>query len=208
MNSVRIKVCGITRAEDAAVAQSLGIDALGFVFVQRSKRVVTVSRAAVICQSVGPFLVKVGLFLNPPRQEVLAALSAIPDLLPQFHGTESASFCDSFARPYIKAIGVASGIPDAGDLQQYKHATGFLFDSNAAGELGGTGHTFNWQKLQRYSGKPLILAGGINSDNVAEGLQLVRPYGVDVSTGVEESPGVKSAVLLKQFVRSARGASW
>ena len=207
MNSIRIKVCGITRAQDAAAAQALGVDALGFVFVQRSKRVVTVSEAVNICKDIGPFIVKTGLFLNPERAEVLDALAAMPDILPQFHGTESARFCDSFERPYIKAIGVASGLPEADELQQYRHAIGFLFDSNAAGELGGTGHTFDWQKLQSYSGKPLILAGGLNPDNVVEGLQLVRPFAVDVSTGVEESPGIKSTLLLEQFVRSVRGAA-
>lgn len=208
MTNSRIKICGIKHLEDAQHAEAAGVDALGFVFVPRSKRFVSIAQAADISARLGPFLTRVGLFLDSDPAEVTAALAAIPELHLQFHGAETPEYCDSFARPYIKAIGLGSGMPDEKQLNQYQKASAFLFDSNATGELGGTGHTFDWRLLQSYAGKPLILAGGLTADNVAEGIQLVRPYAVDVSTGLERSPGLKNPQLVSQFVSAAHGIDW
>lgn len=204
----RIKVCGITRAEDAAYAEAIGVDALGFVFVAASKRAISVEAAAPLCEALGPFVQRVGLFLNSPETDVEHALDTIPGLLPQFHGQETPDYCESFGRPYLKAIGIGSGMPAMRELEAYRSASGFLFDSNEAGQLGGTGHTFDWNLLRSYSGKPLILAGGLNPDNVASAVAEVQPYGVDVSTGVESDPGIKSDALVNAFVKNARSISF
>lgn len=216
MNPVRIKVCGITRSEDAALADELAVDAIGFVFVKKSKRFITVAAAADLSAEVGPFTQRVGLFLDDERELVEQAIARIPNLLPQFHGREQADYCDQFNRPYIKAIGVAGGMPADHELQSYKYCTGFLFDSNAPGALGGTGHTFDWYQLRDWqmqsrvagkTGEPrVVLAGGLNPDNIGQALQVLKPYAIDVSSGVEASPGIKDAELMRKFVASARGA--
>ena len=214
MKAVRIKVCGITRSEDAVLADELAVDAIGFVFVQKSKRFVEVEKAALIARQTGPFMQCVGLFLDDERALVEQALSEIPDLLPQVHGREPASYCDQFHRPYIKAMGVAEGMPSSDELAAYKNCSGFLFDSNAPGSLGGTGHTFDWNQLTGCSSarapqgqRRLILAGGLNPDNISAAIKQVKPYAVDVSTGVETSPGIKDAGLVRDFVTRARNVT-
>lgn len=210
MNPVRIKVCGITRSEDAALADEMSVDAIGFVFVGKSKRFVEIEVAAGIARETSPFMQCVGLFLDDEPALVLQALAAIPALLPQFHGTETASYCDQFERPYIKAMGVANGMPSSEEMSAYRNCSGFLFDSNAPGKLGGTGHTFDWDKLvgsEHDAQRRLILAGGLNPDNIAAAIQQVQPYAVDVSTGVETSPGIKDAALVRDFVTRARGSN-
>lgn len=202
MHHTRIKVCGITRAEDARHCEAAGVDAIGFVFVAKSKRRISTANARLIAERLGPFVTRVGLFLNPTTELVEEALTVMPDLLLQFHGTETGTFCDSFERPYIKAIGVGSGMPTTEILSAYSQAAGFLFDSNEAGQLGGTGHTFDWGLLKNNSDKPLILAGGLDVRNIARAIDQVQPYAVDVSTGVEVSPGVKDTRLIDQFVAS------
>jgi len=202
----RIKVCGITRLEDALQAEQLGVDAIGFVFCAASKRAITPAKAAVIDAELAPFMVRVGLFLNATSAEVEAAIAAIPNLLPQFHGTESAAWCDSFQRPYLKAIGVGEGLPTQAELAAFQHAQGFLFDSNAPGELGGTGHTFDWSILGADSPARLILAGGLHPDNVVAAINQLHPYAVDVSTGVEKAKGVKDSAKLEAFVSRVRAA--
>ena len=203
----RIKICGITRTEDALAAEALGADALGFVFVERSKRKTDVSNAATISKRLGPFVQRVGLFLDAPAIEVREALQVIPGLIPQFHGREDAEYCDSFDCDYLKAIGVGEGPPEAASLGAFQRCQGFLFDSNAPGQLGGTGHTFNWDMLNNMSTvEHLILAGGLAAENVAEAIVQVRPYAVDVSTGVEVSPGVKDTGLIEKFIDAVEGA--
>ncbi len=204
MNFTRIKVCGITQTQDAEYAESLGADALGFVFVARSKRYISIADAQQLSHLLGPFITRVGLFLNDERELVEQAIEAIPDLQLQFHGGEAPGFCDQFNRPYVKAIGIGSGMPEAKLLAQYRNASAFLFDSNTTGELGGTGHTFDWGKLRDYAGKPLILAGGLNPENVANAIQIVQPYAVDVSTGVEQAPGIKDPDRMLRFVSAVR----
>ena len=195
-------------------AARAGADALGFVFVEASKRNVTPQQAASICSKLPAFVTKVGLFLNAPESVVHAALEQIPELVPQFHGNESAAYCESFERPYIKALGVAPGatpgaavlMPDAASLIVYKNAVGFLYDSHAPGALGGTGKIFDWTQLAHSSDIPLILAGGLGVENVADAVRSVKPYAVDISTGVELSKGVKDHTLVTQFITAVMQA--
>lgn len=205
MNQPRIKICGITRLEDGLHAEAQGADALGFVFVNKSRRNISIAAAAEIAGELGPYVTVVGLFLDAARTEVESALTAIPELVPQFHGQESADFCDSFGRGYVKAIGVGNGMPDAAELQRYGRASAFLFDSNVAGELGGTGHVFDWELLRGYAGKPLVLAGGLDESNVLSAIDTVRPYAVDVSSGVESAPGIKDSGRVSRFINLVRG---
>ena len=202
----RIKVCGITRLEDALYAEQLGVDAIGFVFCAASKRAITPADAAIIADKIAPYMVRVGLFLDATDFEVNAALEAIPNLVPQFHGTEKPEWCDAFDRPYVKAMGVSNGIPSSTMLQSFSRAQGILLDSHAPGELGGTGHTFNWADLEDSMPGRLILAGGLSPENVEAAVRQVRPYAVDVSTGVERSKGVKDAAKMEAFVHAVRSA--
>ncbi len=209
MKATRIKICGITRLDDALAVETAGADALGFVFVEKSKRVISINDASVIAAQMGPFIQRVGLFLDAPAAQVEQALATIPGLMPQFHGRESPAYCDAFGRPYLKAVGVGGGIPGLSELQAFRHCQGFLFDSNAPGELGGTGHTFDWNKLNSYRSDvklvvPLILAGGLSAANVAEAVRVVDPYAVDVSSAVETSPGCKDVALINDFVDAVR----
>jgi len=203
----RIKICGITRAVDARHCEASGVDAIGFVFVEKSKRRVSVDRAAEIARALGPFVTRTGLFLNASTPSVMQALTAIPDLLLQFHGQETAAWCDAFDRPYIKAIGLGSGTPQWQELAHYRNASAFLFDSNTAGELGGTGHSFDWTLLHGYLGRPLILAGGLSIDNLAQAIEQVSPYAVDVSSSVESAPGIKDPALITRFVATTRAST-
>jgi len=196
----RIKICGITRTEDALLSEQLGVDALGFVFCEASKRFITPQNAKVIIDEVAPFITRVGLFLNASESEVEQALKLLPGMVPQFHGTESAQQCEQFGVPYLKAIGLGAGMPSLASLQEYKNAMAFLFDSNEPGQLGGTGHAFDWQTLDKNVGKPVILAGGLSVDNVKDAIAQIKPYAVDVSSGVEASKGIKDNAALKAFV--------
>ena len=196
----RVKICGITRLQDALLAESLGVDALGFVFVPASKRYITPTAAFAIASDLGAFTQVVGLFLDAPEFEVERVLALMPQLLPQFHGQESGEYCDSFNRPYIKALGVGSSMPAPDELSTYKNARGFLFDSNEPGALGGTGHAFDWTRLDKSIGRPLILAGGLQVDNIKTAINKVKPYAVDVSSGVESAKGIKDADAMQQFM--------
>lgn len=209
MNTTRIKICGITRLDDALSVEKAGADAIGFVFIDKSKRAIGIPDAVGIAAQLGPFTQRVGLFLDTPAAQVEQALATLPGLLPQFHGRETPEYCDAFGRPYIKAIGVAGGVPDVAELQEYRHCQGFLFDSNAPGELGGTGHTFDWYKLQAYLADnvlpaSLILAGGLTANNVGEAISTVKPYAVDVSSAVEFGPGSKDHELVHAFIAAVR----
>ncbi len=202
----RIKICGITRTEDALLSEQLGVDALGFVFCKASKRFIEPSDAKAIIDQVAPFITRVGLFLNADQSEVEQVLKLLPGLVPQFHGTESAQQCEQFGVPYLKAIGLGAGMPSLESLLEYKNAMAFLFDSNEPGQLGGTGHAFDWQTLDKNVGKPIILAGGLGVHNVADAMAQIKPYAVDVSSGVEASKGIKDASALKAFVSAVRKA--
>ncbi len=206
----RIKICGITRLNDALFAASAGADALGFVFVEASKRYLTPQDAATISAKLPAFVTRVGLFLDAPERDVQATLQLMPELVPQFHGNESSAYCESFNRPYIKAVGAAASVagqmPDAAALGAYKRAVGFLYDSHVPGSLGGTGKTFDWNQLAHESDVPLILAGGLGVENVADAVRTVRPYAVDISSAVEQSKGIKDNNLVTQFIAAVTQA--
>ncbi|NND92705.1 MAG: phosphoribosylanthranilate isomerase [Granulosicoccus sp.] len=204
----RVKICGITRLQDAHLAQELGADALGFVFVPTSSRFVTTEGAARIVGQLSPFVTPVGLFLNAEAEQVHAALQIMPSLLPQFHGQESGAFCDQFQRPYLKAVGLGAGnsVPCAESLSEFSQAIGFLFDSNEPGQLGGTGHAFDWTRLTGGIHRPLILAGGLSHQTVGKAIAQVKPYAVDVSSGVERDKGIKDADAMRAFMAAVRSA--
>ena len=219
MARTRVKICGITRREDARRAVALGADALGFVFVAASARCVSLETARRMVRELPPFVTPVGLFLDAETEEVEAALEAMPDLVPQFHGRESASWCEAFGRPYLKALGVAEGLPTRRALEAYEGARGFLLDSHAPGALGGTGHAFDWRRLAdgaleaddedgraRVGGRALILAGGLDASNAEEAVATLRPYALDVSSGVERAKGVKDEEAMRAFLDAVRRA--
>ena len=200
----RVKICGLTRREDVAAAVDAGADALGFVFVEQSPRAISIEQAADLFACVPPFVQSVALFLDPSSawvDEVIQRLG--PDLL-QFHGRESGAFCSHFGRPYLKALGTdqfAAGIGAA--VAEHPQARGFLLDSHVSGAVGGTGQAFDTRLWPRDAAHRLILAGGLNPDNVAEAIRATRPYAVDVSSGVEAAPGLKDPEKINAFVQRA-----
>lgn len=203
MNGVRVKICGLTRDEDVAAAVRCGVDALGFVFVPNSKRCISAAEGTRLCQLVPAFISRVGLFLDQPAADIKEILQQVPLSVLQFHGRESAEFCRQFKRPYIKSVSLEAG-SSISDLEQgYPDAAAILVDSHEPGGLGGTGKTVDWLQVQPGS-RPLILAGGLKPQNVATAIQLVRPWAVDVSSGVEFSPGIKDAAAIKLFISEAK----
>lgn len=205
MFRTRIKICGITRSEDALAACEAGVDALGFVFWVRSKRAVTAAQIAPIVAELPPFVSTVGLFLDPEADEVSRVLDVLPLSMLQFHGNESPAFCRRFGRPYLKAVGMGGADPRA-YAAQYPDAAGIMLDSHAQGQAGGTGAAFDWRQTPRDLGRPLILAGGLTPSNVHEAVRIVRPWAVDVSSGVERAPGIKDAQAIRDFAAGVRMA--
>lgn len=201
MDRTRVKICGITRAEDALASADAGADAIGLVFYEGSTRALTLAQAEAICHVLPPFLSVVGLVVNPEPQMVRKYLESLPLDLLQFHGDESPGFCNSFGHPWIKAVRVHD--PEVVKQAQtaYHAASGILADAYDPDHYGGTGQTFNWSWLPSEPVKPLILAGGLNAGNVGEAVRTVRPWAVDVSGGVEDEPGIKNAALIQNFIR-------
>lgn len=202
----RIKFCGITRTPDAVAAVELGVDAVGVVFTRMSQRFVGITQARAIRRALPPLVTLAALFMDDESswiEEVIASVQ--PDLL-QFHGAESAGFAASFARPYIKAVPMAS----AGDIMRFVSthpaAAGFLFDSHAPGTTGGRGEVFDWARLPDRIGRTVILAGGLDAQNVAQAIAAVRPFAVDVSSGIETAPGIKDATRMRAFVAAVHAA--
>ncbi|HEX7768936.1 MAG TPA: phosphoribosylanthranilate isomerase [Dokdonella sp.] len=201
--TVRIKFCGITRAEDARTAVALGVDAVGFVFTRRSQRYVGVAQARAMRDALPPFTSVVALFMDDEPAWVEDVIAGVrPDLL-QFHGSESAGYATSFARPYLMAIPMA-GADARSIMEAHPQAAGFLLDSHAPGAAGGSGQPFDWSHVPK-STRPVILAGGLDAGNVAQAIAVVRPYAVDVSSGIEAAPGIKDAARMRAFVASVRG---
>ncbi len=203
---VRIKICGLTSVEDALAAVAAGADAIGLVFYPKSPRCVSIEQAQAIVRAVGPFVTAVGLFVDATREEVEAVLAAVPLQLLQFHGSESAVFCASLQRPFIKALRMAKDVDVAAAAGDYARAgaLGLLLDSYSAAAPGGTGETFAWERIPVSLPLPLILAGGLTPANVAAAVRQVKPYAVDVSSGVEAAPGRKDSARMSDFVRAAR----
>ncbi|MBI5451698.1 MAG: phosphoribosylanthranilate isomerase [Gammaproteobacteria bacterium] len=203
----RIKICGITRVEDALLAASLGADALGLVFFARSPRHVTISQAAEIVHALPPFVTTTGLFVNAAEAEIRAVLAALPLDLLQFHGDEREGDCVKYGRPYLKAIRMQDGTDLQSVQYDYPAARALLLDAYRPGVAGGTGDTFDWAQVPSGLKRPIILAGGLGPDNVAAAIHTVRPYAVDVSSGVEAAPGIKDPQRLRAFIEQVRGCS-
>ena len=196
----RIKICGITRTEDALAAASAGADAIGLVFYSRSPRAVSIAQAKAICTELPPFITVVGLFVDAEQGEVDEILRSVPLDVLQFHGNEAPKQCEMFDRPYIKAIRMTHevDVPDA--VRRYSSAQGLLVDTFHPNEAGGTGETFDWARVPAGLEMPIILAGGLAPTNVAEAIKQLHPYAVDVSSGVEQRKGVKDAKKIHDFV--------
>lgn len=204
MSVVRSKICGITRIEDALVAVDAGADAIGLVFYAKSPRAVGVAQAKAILAALPPFVTTVGLFVNIERAELNAILAEVPLDLLQFHGDETLADCEGYGRPYIKALRVKPGDDVAAQIAAYPSAAGILLDTFVAGVPGGTGEAFDWSLVPRGVKTPIILAGGLTPENVRGAIEQVRPYGVDVSGGVEASKGIKDAAKVRAFVGESR----
>jgi phosphoribosylanthranilate isomerase len=202
----RAKICGITRVEDGLAAAMAGADAIGLVFHDRSPRHVEADQAAAIVAALPPFVASVALFVNPAAVEVERVLHRVrPDIL-QFHGEETPEFCRSFAMPYLKAARVRPGIDLLQFAALYADARGLLLDAWSEGIHGGTGERFDWALIPPGLPKPVILAGGLTPANVVQAIRAVRPWAVDVSSGVEAGKGIKDAAKIAAFIKEVRNA--
>lgn len=209
MSYTRVKICGITRREDALHACDVGVDAIGLVFCDKSPRNIEVSKAAEISKALPAFVTSVALFMNEDDSQIRKVLAEVPIDCIQFHGDEEAGFCRQFDRPYIKAIAMAGSTELRQRLKAYHDARGLLLDSHAPGQVGGTGKAFDWNAIPKDLEQPLILAGGLTVENVAQAITQVRPYAVDVSSGVEQGqslrePGLKDAERVSAFIQEVR----
>jgi phosphoribosylanthranilate isomerase len=202
----RIKICGITRVEDAAAAVRLGADAIGLVFYPPSPRAVSLRQARIIAESLPPFVTLVGLFVNQDPGMIQRCIDEVQLDLLQFHGDESAEECSGFARPWIKAIRMREGIDLEALKRTYDRAAGLLLDSYQAGVPGGTGQCFDWQRIPSELASRIILAGGLDAQNVVQAIHQVHPYAVDVSGGVESSKGIKDAAKIEAFIAGVKRA--
>jgi phosphoribosylanthranilate isomerase len=205
LHSTRIKFCGLRRAADVRQAALLGVDAIGFVLVPRSRRYLSPEQAARLRATLPPFVAAVALFQDAAAAQVQQAIDVLrPDLL-QFHGAEDAAFCASFGLPYLKAVamGARQSLPTA--ARRYRDAAGLLLDSHAPGEMGGSGKTFQWARFPALR-VPVVLAGGLTPKNVGAAIRAVRPYAVDVSSGIETAPGIKDWAKMRDFVAAVRKA--
>ncbi len=200
----RIKICGITRSEDALAAAASGADALGLVFYDRSPRHVSIQQAIQLTETTPPFVTLVGLFVNPSEDEVQEVLRQVPLDVLQFHGEEDPEFCIKFKRPYLKAVRVKAGMDLIQCAARYKGAHGLLLDAFVEGTHGGTGTSFDWALIPSGLPIPVILSGGLHPDNVAEAIRRVRPYAVDVSSGVESAKGIKDAAKIAAFIEEVK----
>lgn len=205
--SVKVKICGITNLADAQTAVEAGADMLGFIFCESSPRHMTVEKAADIAQQLPPHVAKVGVFVNPPEELVTRAIAGCGLNLLQFHGDEAPEFCTQFGVMSVKAFRVR----DAESLHALPNyqTDAWLLDTYSAGQTGGTGMTFNWELAVEANqlGRPIFLAGGLTVENVAEAVRLVRPFAVDVSSGVEASPGIKDHAKVRAFLAAAKSVA-
>lgn len=198
----RIKICGITRVEDALAAAAMGADAIGLVFAARSPRRVQIEAARAIVEALPPFVASVALFMDDDPAFVGSVVEALAPDLVQFHGAEDATFCESFGRRYLKAVPMAGrgtgAIVEA--ARAHPRAVGLVLDGHGLGEVGGSGRAFDWSLAQAEGQPPLVVAGGLNPDNVAEAIRIAAPWAVDVSSGVEAAPGIKDHGRMERFI--------
>ncbi|MFO1363815.1 MAG: phosphoribosylanthranilate isomerase [Burkholderiales bacterium] len=202
----RVKICGITSVDDGFAAARHGADAIGLVFYPPSPRLVSLDRAAEIAARLPPFVARVAVFVNPAAAEVEAVIRACrPDLL-QFHGEETAGFCRGFGVPYLRAARVRPGVDLLESLTPFGDAAGWLLDAYRQALYGGTGEAFDWDLVPRALGRPLVLSGGLDAENVGEAIRRVRPWAVDVSSGVEAGKGRKDERRIAAFMEAVRSA--
>ncbi|HZR03282.1 MAG TPA: phosphoribosylanthranilate isomerase [Burkholderiales bacterium] len=201
-----VKICGITRPEDGLAAAHAGAHAIGLVFHPASPRYVTSERARSIIERLPPFVTAVGLFVDLPAREVENVLAKVPLQLLQFHGDESPDYCSSFDRPYIKAVRVRPEVDLLQCASIFSRARGLLLDAYIHAAHGGTGASFDWALVPPRLPLPVVLAGGLTPENVAAAVRAVRPWAVDVSSGVEREKGIKDAAKMAAFIRGARDA--
>ncbi len=200
----RIKICGITRTQDMQSAAGSGADALGLVFYDKSPRYVTLQQAALLAATIPPLVTAVGLFVNASAEAVREVLQHVPLDILQFHGEEEPEFCAQFGRPYWKVIRVKPGVDLLQCAARYQAAQGLLLDTYIEGTHGGTGASFDWTLIPHNLPLPVILSGGLRTDNVAEAIKQVRPWAVDVSSGVEAAKGIKDAAKIAAFINEVK----
>jgi len=200
----RVKICGITRPSDARAAAGAGADAIGLVFYPMSPRFLSVERALEIRDALPPFVQTVALFVNPDAAQVAQVIGRVKPSMLQFHGEETPQFCNEFGVPYIKACRVKSGVSALEYLRPFSQAAAWLFDSHVP-EYGGVGESFDWSLVPK-TDKAVVLSGGLSAANVAEAIRRVKPWGVDVSSGVESAKGIKDAARIAAFVAEVRNA--
>lgn len=205
MIRTRIKICGLTREADVAAAVDAGADAVGFVLFDNSPRHVTLDRAAALARGLPPFVTPVLLFVNAPSAQVKAAAAALPQALLQFHGDETPAQCDAAGRPYLRAVRMAPGVDLLDWARRFQNASALLVDAHVEG-YGGGGKVFDWSLLPTDVPSRLVLSGGLNPANVIDGVLHVRPYAVDVSSGVESAKGIKDAQAMRRFCEAVREA--
>jgi phosphoribosylanthranilate isomerase len=201
----RVKICGITREQDLEVAVDAGADALGFVFYPSSPRHVDAVRAATLAVRVPPFVTRVGLFVNAEPATVNSVLAVVPLDLLQFHGDEAPDYCGQFGRPYLKVARMRPGFDLLEYARNFPSAQGLLLDAYVEA-YGGAGRTFDWSLIPRNLPLPVILSGGLTSENVADAVRGVRPWAVDVSSGVEAAKGIKDANKIAAFMAAVKNA--
>jgi phosphoribosylanthranilate isomerase len=201
----RIKICGLTREADVAAAVHAGADAVGFVLYPKSPRHVSLQRAVELARTLPPFVTPVLLFVNASGQEVATACDALPQALLQFHGDETPADCDAAGRPYLRAVRMAQGVDLLDWQRNYPKAAALLLDAFVEG-YGGGGRSFDWSSVPPDARTPLVLSGGLSPANVIDGVLAVRPYAVDVSSGVESAKGIKDAALMRRFCEAVREA--
>ena len=206
-NITAIKICGLTSVENALEVAESGVSAIGLVFYPESPRNVSLDIAKNIVDSLPPFVSAVGLFVNPSLEEVVRTLESVDLHVLQFHGEENADFCSKFRKPYLKAINVSAGVDLVEYAKAYEGASGLLLDTFSEKVRGGTGETFDWDLVPTELDVPIVLAGGLRPDNVAAAIDRVRPWAVDVSSGVEGTQkGVKDPALVRDFIDEVKNA--
>jgi phosphoribosylanthranilate isomerase len=197
----RVKICGFTRVEDAVCAARLGVDAIGLVFYQPSPRNVDIEQAIEIVIALPAFVTVVALFVDEQESRIREVLERVPIDCLQFHGDEPAEACRIYGKRYMKAVRMEEGIDISVLAQQYNDAAGLLLDAYHPGAKGGTGSRFDWNRIPEHCALPIVLAGGLDADNARQAVQAVRPYALDVSSGVEADKGIKDALKMAAFIR-------
>ena len=201
----RVKICGITRTQDARAAADAGADAIGLVFYPPSPRYLSVERAVEIRDALPPFVQTVALLVNADAAQIAQVIGRVHPAMLQFHGDETPEFCAQFGLPFVKACRVRPGVDALAYLQPYSRAAAWLLDSFVP-EYGGVGESFDWSLVPQQRSRPLILSGGLERGNVARAIRAVRPWGVDVSSGVESAKGIKDAAKMSAFIAEVRNA--